>query len=398
MSRERSGYVNIEELQAQVSLEQVAAFYGVPLPELHETGQEIRTRCFLNCGKTEETGDRALAIRSDSPVKKWRCHQYGCGKGGNLVSMCGLLKFGPHCEHPRGEEFKAIREDLKAMAAGTLAAPPSDAPVRPAPPVEATPVAVNVPLAESPNERARALANLDEQFVVDVGSDMNKHAAAYFRQRPYLTPDLCRKWRMGYLPRDTGGDRTGGTMRGRIVYCYRSGDGEVLTWFGRDPEYEEKHGKWVSAGRNGRQPQKVHFVKGFHRGLELFGQHELQADGVAEKVRSLGLIVVEGPNDVIRLDTLDIPTVGLCSNTITSEQATRAAALAHELGDGTVTLMLDCDTEGENGIKQALPELAKYCRVRLGWSREMYGGKFAGRQPESITAADWDELQRHIAQ
>jgi hypothetical protein len=46
---------------AQVTLEQAAAYYGVPLPEIHRVGNEIRLRCFLACGRSGETGDRALA-------------------------------------------------------------------------------------------------------------------------------------------------------------------------------------------------------------------------------------------------------------------------------------------------------------------------------------------------
>ena len=63
----------------------------------------------------------------------------------------------------------------------------------------------------------------------------------------------------------------------------------------------------------------------------------------------MGLVVVEGPNDAIRLNTLRVPAVALCSNTITQEQVERIAALASDLGAGCVTLMLDCDEEGING-------------------------------------------------
>jgi hypothetical protein len=62
---------------------------------------------------------------------------------------------------------------------------------------------------------------------------------------------------MGYMPRDVGGqDRSGGTMRGRIVYPYFSETVELLTWFGRDPEYEEKQRKWEAAGKVDAEPQK----------------------------------------------------------------------------------------------------------------------------------------------
>src|SRR5690606_40134897 len=98
MPRESSRYIPVDELLPQVNLEQAVAFYNVPLPELKRVGDEIRTRCFLLCGREQETGDRALAINTASPGKQWRCHQYGCGKGGNLVSLCDYLKPGPHSD------------------------------------------------------------------------------------------------------------------------------------------------------------------------------------------------------------------------------------------------------------------------------------------------------------
>lgn len=113
-----------------------------------------------------------------------------------------------------------------------------------------------------------------------------------------------------------------------------------------DPEFEERHQTWAAGGRTEREPEKVHFVKRFHRGLELFGVERLREEGRPEQIRKLGLILVEGPNDVIRLDTLGVPSVALCSNLITREQAAKAAALAKELSNGMVTVFLDCDEEG----------------------------------------------------
>src|SRR5207253_668713 len=83
------------------------------------------------------------------------------------------------------------------------------------------------------------------------------------RRRPFLTSEVCRRWRTGYLPRSTSEDKTGGTMRGKIVYPYLSETGEVLTWFGRDPEFEDKHQSWEATNRREREPEKFHFVKGF---------------------------------------------------------------------------------------------------------------------------------------
>ncbi len=141
MARQRHGYINVDELLPQVTLEQVAAYYAAPLPDLKRVGEEVRTRCFLLCGRRGETGDRALAIKVGDPVKRWRCHQYGCGKGGNLVSLCDLLKPGGNGEgRPRGERFKEIAADLRAMVEGVI----SD----PAPAPEAAPPNGSSPAAE----------------------------------------------------------------------------------------------------------------------------------------------------------------------------------------------------------------------------------------------------------
>src|SRR5438309_626139 len=114
---EKKSFVPVDELMPKVSLPQVAGFYGVELPELKQIGSEIRSRCFLNCGRT--SGERALAIQAEHPAKQWKCHQAGCGKAGNLVSLIDLIKPGESSGgKPRGDRFKAIAADLAAMFAG----------------------------------------------------------------------------------------------------------------------------------------------------------------------------------------------------------------------------------------------------------------------------------------
>lgn len=395
MPSEKKPFVNVDELMPKIAVADAARYYGLELPQIHTTGNETRMRCFLNCGRTKETGDRVLAIQADSAVKAWHCHQYGCGKGGNLVSLCDLMKPGDSAGgRPRGERFKEIAKDMQAMAEGRLPEASGAVPAAPRAP-QVVPPQVNVPLARSENERARALTELDRKFVLDIAS-MPPRASAYFRRRPFLTPEVCRAWRLGYLPRDTGEDKSGGTMRGKIVYPYFSDAGEVLTWFGRDPDFEDKHQAWEKTDKTEKEPEKFHFVKGFQRGIELFGQHRLREPGVPEKLQGLGLPIVEGPNDVIRLSTLDVPAVGLCSNQITREQASKIAALARELAGGIATVFLDCDDEGEKGMKQCLGYLAQLIPVRLAWTSRMYGGKFKGRQPESLTLQEWEEIERFL--
>lgn len=385
MDSKKPGYINVDELLPRITLGQVAQWYGVPLPELKRLGDETRASCFLACGRSEETGPRALAIQTESPTKPWACHQYGCGKSGNLVGLCDLLKQGPNAGgRPRGERFKAIAADLLAIVEGL-------------PPVEQTPPPVkqpakreerNVPLHESDNERARELLTLDAQFVTDPAL-MPPDAAGYFRRRPFLTPDSCAAFRVGYLPRSAKS-----LLRGKIVYPYHSPTGEILTWFGRDPGYETKHRLWQATDRaddpSAPEPVKTQFVRGFHRGLEVWGENVVRTREWPDPSRS-GLVIVEGPNDAINLLNLGLPTVALCSNTITVEQVVRIATLAHDVAEGRVTLLLDTDEAGDNGLKQVLPLLAERLHVRVPWRRTSHGGRYQDRQPEQLTA---EELAR----
>ena len=396
-------FVNVEALMQQVSLERAVAFYRVELPEIHRIGDEIRMRCFLNCGRGEETGERALSIQPEHPAKIWRCHQSGCGKGGNLVSLCDLMKPGPHANgKPRGDRFKAVLADLQAMAAGEES-PRAVATVQTEPrPTETKPRLSpgNVPLVRSENERARGLANLDAKFVVDPTA-MSPKAASYFRHRSFLTPEACGKWRMGYLPRDTGGDHAGGTMRGKIVYPILSDNGEVLTWFGRDPEHEGRYHEWLVGGEQGNEPEKYHFVKNFRRGLELFGQHRLRDEEFRQRAMETGLLVVPGPNDVIALEAIGGAAVGLCATAVTAEQAEKLASFSRETGS-VVTVMFGCMEEGELAARAVVVELAQRCPARLAWSPVMHGGVFKGRKTDSLTGEEWERLsgsilKRHVA-
>jgi hypothetical protein len=385
-SERKSSFIKVDELLPQISLEQAAQFYGVTLPGIRHVGDEVRMRCFLACGRTEETGDRAIAVQVNNPVKPWKCHVYECQKGGNLVGLCDLMKEGENGGgRPRGQRFLSIAADLAAMAGG--ADPPTQSVSEPVAKAEKAPAKpeVNLPLAGSENERARELVNLHEQFITDV-ADMPPEASAYFRRRPFLTPEVCQKFSMGYLPHSSKS-----LLRGHVVYGYRSPAGEVLTWFGRNVRYEGQHAQWKASDRSESEPIKTRFVKGFQRGLEVYGEEIVRAEGLKRWSR-MSLLVVEGPNDAIRLNALGVSAVALCSNTITREQVERIATLARDLGAGHVRLMLDCDDEGINGAHQVLPLLADKVPVQLAWSSTTANGQFKGRQPENLTTEEWSEL------
>lgn len=395
-TRERSGFVkdDLDALQAQVSIEQVCTFYGVETGELRQIGAETRAQCFLNCGKSEPTGDRALAIRSDG-VKRWHCHEYSCGKGGNLIGLCNYLKEGiPEDGQPHGERFKQILLDLKAIVGGVTQQTTEAAKEQQVTPPSPDEPKINVLLKDNEKKQARNLVTLDEKFLVVPNEKMNRHAASYQRQRPFLTPELCRKERCGYLPLPgSGGDRRGGTLQGKWVYCYADEQGEPLAWFGRNLRYEEQLQEWITSGHEGKKPEKFHFVKGFHRSIELYGQHEWNIETIQQKIRNeIGaLLLVEGPNDRIALKSLGVPAFAICSNRIAAAQTARVAAKANEIGV-PVGLLFDNDAEGESGAKQGAYDLAQLCPVRVLWSPTLFDGKFRNRQPESLTSEEWQEI------
>ena len=144
-------------------------------------------------------------------------------------------------------------------------------------------------------------------------------------------------------------------------------------------------------------PAKHRFPADFHRGLELLGQHanRLKEPGYREAIAKIGIIVVEGFNDVLGLDQLGIPAVAIMSNKITEPQIAKIERFTKNLSGGKVTLLFDADDAGDSGAKESLWKLAERgLDVRLGWSRAMHGGKFKDRQPENLTADEWEQIIR----
>ena len=402
----KPGYVNVDELIAQVTPQLVAAFFGVPFPA--DVSGEVRIpSVFTERGKGENSYG-ALTINLDEPQNPIYCHV--TGTRGNLLTLIHGFKHHrpPASGKLRSDEFKEAARLLQEIAGkvdGVLSGQPTPAVASAAPtataisePKNSEPVRRNIPLKESENERARSLVTLHEELVVDV-AEMSPPAAAYFRSRPFLTPDVCRKWRMGYLPHSASS-----LLRGRVVYAYSNEQDDILSYFGRDPQFEQHWLEWEQAGRpDDKRPMKHRFVKDFHRGLELYGQNgaaRLKEPHVRESLERIGLVVAEGPNDIIQLDALGVAAVGLCSNKSTDEQVEKIARFARRLAAGRVILMPDNDTEGEEGFKELLWRLSQCEGVtaRLGWSSAVFGGAFAGRQPESLSLEEWNVIRTRIGE
>jgi len=387
-----SKYIDVDRLQAETTLEEAAARCGVRL-DVKQTGKEARIDCPFGCGG-DHAGRREIAVNTEHPQKVFYCHAYQCGFRGNLLTLMHGWLTGqkPTTGRLTGAEFNRVKQVLAgATPAGQSPAPARSAEAPPEPAAVAPPK--NVPLEESENEAARELIDIDTKFIVDPAA-MSPRAASYVRRRPFLTPELMAKWRVGYLPSDGGGDKRGWSLRGQILYPLLSTEGKLLCWIGRDPAYDEKLAEWEKGDRSKQPPAKHRFPKGLHRGLEFFGQQgsRLKEPGYREMIAAQGVLVVEGFNDVMALDAIGVPAIGIMSNRMTEAQVEKLTHWAKRLAGGRVSLMLDCEDTGDEGAKEAAWQLLQQgLDVRLAWTQAMHGGRFRGRQPESLTSDEWCE-------
>ena len=378
------GYIDVDRLQAETTLEQAAALCGYPL-ETKGSGPEVRIDCPFQC-HGDHASRKEIAINIENPQKVFQCHAYQCGVRGNLLTLMNGFLTGalPTGGKLKGTEFQRVKRVLAGSSESIDASPASQVP-EVSKPVVTPPLPMNTPLIDSSDQRVRELHNIDEKLIRDIAV-MNPAAASYVRKHPCLSPESMVKWRCGYLPNDGGSDKRGWSLRGSILYPVLSENGKVLTWVGRDVLHEAKEREFqqlTPVERQGKEPPAKHrFPKGFHRGQELFGQQasRLTEPGYREFIQQHGLTLVEGFNDVINLDTLGIPALAIMSNRMTDNQGEKVIRFAKQLGTTRVNLMFDCDDPGTVGTKEALWFFAqRNITVRLVWSPTNHEGQYQGK-------------------
>ncbi|TWT60987.1 toprim domain-containing protein [Rubinisphaera italica] len=384
---------DVDTLIAETPVDQVLAHFGQRLTDA--ASGEHRMACVFNENCSESQYGN-LTIKLDDPVNRIYCHS--CGVRGNLLTLIHGLE---HQRPPsggklRGDEFKDAVAKLREISTSDSPAIPKQADARPAIADQSPPSKpVNVPLVRHEKEAARKIADLCDDLIVDV-AEMSPKAAEYVRSRPWMTPELLRKWGVGWIP----GNGRSLFRKGYLVYTHRNERGEVVSYSGRDLSFEEKWEKWIRDGRpEGKKPGKHRFVQGFQKGLELYGGHStrMNEEYVRESLVARGIVVVEGMNEVLRMESLGVVAVGLAGNKATDTQVETLIRYAHSVGGNRIILMPDFDEEGENAFKELLWQLAEAnVDVKVGCSSRMFEGRFAGRQPEDLTDAEWTEIDKSI--
>ena len=168
---------------------------------------------------------------------------------------------------------------------------------------------------------------------------------------------------------------------------------------GRNVRYDDEQAKWIAAGRQGREPMKYRFPNQalFRRGIELYGQEFLKDEQFGESLERYGIIICEGFTDRLRLHQLNVLSLAMMSNRITDEQAQRLARYSKEYGYNRVGIMHDADAPGDDGAKETLWRMHEQgIDAYLVWSRRKFDGRFAERQPESLTDEEWREIAETI--
>ena len=409
MSIEKRRVIDIDDIQRRLTLELVASYYGFTLPEAMKQAGEARMRCpCTDCSGNSD--NQSVSINLSDPMKRWKCHRegYGCGAQGRLVMLAYCMKHGrmPDGGKLVGKEFIDIAKDLEALAEGK---PREDSPPPAAENTVANEVAqtssdvqevlekpTNVPLSQSENENARKLVKLDEQLTTDL-ADLSPAASRYARRRPFLLSEqVAQECRTGYM---RGNAKS--SLRHNWVYGISNRQGEPLAWVGRNVKYEEDHDKWLENGHQGRGPNKYRFPNQslFRRSLELYGQEWLDDPRFKASLEQYGLILVEGFTDRIRLHELGIMSVAMMSNTLTDEQTELLTQYAKDFGHNRVGIMHDADQKGDEGAKETLWQMHQAnVDAYLVWSRKTHDGKFADRQPESLSEQEWCDITRNLHQ
>lgn len=387
MAINRPSAVNADEEFKQATLHEIAARMGVDLPQ--QAGGELRLPCYF-CDAGDASGYGSLAINLDHPANLFKAHC--CGETGNRLKLMYVWKHG--VAPPGGKIRRDDYNDLMSLHrtfTGTLESS-SQSPAATQAHQTATrddiqAALVNVQLKDSPEERIRNLATIYERFVVD-SQQMAPKAAQYVRKRPWMIEELLTEFRVGWSANQTM------FRKNYLIYAHEDEDGNVLSYSGRDLFYEEKLLKWDKAGRpEGQKPIKHRFVKGFHKGQQLYGRSKrLQTRERLDAMRTHGLVIVEGMNDVLRLSALPLGVEGLCMNRATETQVATIVDDARQYAGGRIWLLPDQDQEGLAGFQELLWKLQQHKGIdaRPGWPSALSHVA----EPEALTD---EELARILA-
>lgn len=405
----RTDHVPIDTWIEELTIEQIgtilSVFRGKLVPLLQESEANLRGNCGI-CEPGQEGQSRSLSIDPTHSQRRWYCHGE-CKQGGRFTELLARELGLPDATK---KNFGIIVKKLQAVLEGTLTLEQLEEPKAETPLLSTL---HNVPLPEKENETARLIDTvLPDKLTWDTAR-MPPVVAQRIRRfgEAEVYSEIAR---MGYLPKDTGGEKVGGSLRGLWVMEYPNEQGQNLCFLGWDHEFPEKDDQyqieqevWQQQRERAtvmgkpfktkapRKPLAFRTVKDFHRSIELWGQHLVANPNpvMKERLAQFGVVLTLSPLDAVQLLAADIPALATCGE-LSREQALKAARFAqsHD-GCGMINLLHDCTAVGESQIRQRIALLAQTAAVHLPMTQTTHQGKLQGKTVvEIISNRDHREL------
>lgn len=331
MKKTSSPWVDYKALKQKVSIVDVCKHFQIELP-LSQSSQ-----VYLACPLPNHAGDgdnhHAFSVHTEKGC--WRCLTH-CGSG-NVIDLFCLLS-GDDPSDKNLFRLAALRmQDSFLYDNEAVREAPKPVKVEPEKPLKP-----NSPLA----------------FSLQTKSDI-----------PYLLEE--KSFPLETLTEFSVGFCSKGMFSGRVTLPIHNRMGQLVAYAGRGLKEADvkKRGRWL-------------FPRNFHKSLELFNQHRLDKQDIAER----GLVVVEGFWSAIRWHMAGYPVVGLMGCELSDAQLEQIANLTDR-----AWLMLDNDNAGTKAQQKVLQKLTTSVSVRLVNYPVANDGDDR-RQPEDFTPNELTEL------
>ena len=305
MKKNPSPWVDYKALKQQVSILAVLQHFQIEIPP-HQ-GSQIYRSCPLPNHAGD--GDNSHAFSVNTEKNCWRCLTH-CGSG-NALELFALLSG----KNPKDKvEFREAALQMQEIF------------LNGSPTIQKTPKPVK-------QESEKSLEpNPQLTFSLQTKPDI-----PYLLEEKQIPMEVLKEFSVGFCSK--------GMFSGRVTLPIHNRKGDLVAYAGRGLKEADikKRGRWL-------------FPTNFHKSLELFNQHRLDHQDVAER----GLVVVEGFWSVIRWHMAGYSVVGLMGCELSDAQRQQIAYLTDR-----VWLMLDNDKAGTKAQQKVLQKLAESVSVRL---------------------------------
>lgn len=327
--------INFKELRAQLSFENILAYYQVSLKG--NTGQ-LSGFCPLPTHKGKNEGKRSPSFSANTVKGIWQC--FGCGAKGNLIEFAGRMEgFNP--DDPK--DFRKIAVLLHDRYFGNKRSEPKALPPAPE------------PQQEVKAKEVSAIVNARLDFEL---TGLN-YEHPYLKSRGFSDVSITT-FGLGYCNR--------GLMKGRIAIPLHDQTGALIGYAGRivdDLAINENTPRYLYPGNRVRNGERHEF----HKSEFLYNGHRVKD--------ATDLVVVESFTAVWWLAEAGIANAAAVMGASVSEKQTRIIAeLVPE--DGRIWIFPDGDLAGERMAESALKLISPHRFVQ--WVRIA-----EGQQPTDLS-------------